>query len=90
MGLDEIKSKFLLRRGFFNQPYKSIRLQNCEITIDNLLPVNGYQLSICTPYNEKIDKMRRKKGIGAGEVKKCWYFGSEDEAYNFISNSHLI
>jgi len=90
MNLIEISHQFITRKGFFNQPYKSIRLQNCEIAIDNLLPKNKFQLSICTPYNEKLDKLKHKRGIGAGEVKRCWYFDSEEETMNFISSSHLV
>ena len=90
MPLDNVRRKFISRRGFFNQPYKSIRLHNCEITLDNLLPYNQYQLSICTPYNMYLDRIKHKRGTGAGEVKKCWYFNTEDEAYGFLSSSHIV
>ena len=90
MTLDDIKSKFVPRRGFFNQPYKSIRSSTFEIAIDNLLPKNRYQLSICTPYNEKLDKLKHKRGYGAGEVKKCWYFESESEVYTFILREQVL
>ena len=89
-GLDEIKHKFIPRRGFFNQVYLSIRFPTHEIAIDNLLPSNKYQLSICTPYNERLDKLKHKRGIGAGEVKRCWYFDSEDEVYRFVLESAML
>jgi hypothetical protein len=90
MVTEEVKRKFVNRRGFFNQPYKSIRLSTCEITIDNLLPDNQYQLSICTPYHERIDQVKHKVGAGAGEVKKSWYFENEDDLFEFVSAGGII
>ena len=90
--MDNIKKRFVVRRGFFNQPYRSIRLRNCEITIDNLYPLdeNCFQLAICTPYNERLDKIKHKRGIGAGEVKRNWYFECEEDIYEFIKQNPLF
>ncbi len=90
MDPNSIKSRFVPRRGFFNQPYFSVRLRNCEITLDNLLPRYCYQLSICTPYNERADKASHKRGVGAGEVKRWWYFEDEDKVYDFIAKNELL
>lgn len=90
MDLDTIKSKFIDRVGFYGQPYKSLRLKECEITIDALFSPCRYQLSVCTPYNERLDNILRVVGIGAGEVTECWYFGSEEEMFDFIIKSNMV
>lgn len=90
MTIDEIKHLFLIRKGFFQQTYRSIRLKNCEITIDNLLPDNTFQLSVCTPYNEKLDKIKKHDGCGAGEVKNYWHFETEDKLFDFIFKAHMV
>lgn len=90
MNLDNIKSMFVDRIGFYDQPYRSIRLKNCEITLDNLVSPFSFQLSMCTPYNERVDKILRKQGMGAGEVKKCWYFDEEEEVYKFVAKNNLV
>ena len=90
MNTIELKHLFIVRKGYFNQEYKSLRLQDCEITIDNLLPNNRYQLSICTPYNDKLDGQKHHFGCGAGEVKKCWHFDSEERVYDFLIRSHML
>ena len=81
-----IREKFTIRRGFFNQKYLSVRLKNCEVTIDNLLPTEGYQLSICTPYNER----EAKRGAGAGEVKRWWFFDRKEDVFDFIKNNPIL
>ena len=82
--VQEIKSKFTRRRGFFNQVYYSLRLRNFELTIDNQTPKNKYLVCLCSPYNERMDKIRHHKGMGGGEVKKDWEFEKEEDAFKFV------
>lgn len=81
----EVKQKFVKRKGFFNQVYYSLRLRNFEVTIDNQTSDNKYMVCLCSPYNENIDKIRHHKGLGGGEVKKDWEFEDENEAFKFVA-----
>lgn len=88
--LPKLNGIFLERKGFFGQPYKSIRLHDREITLDSLKKEYKFRVCVCTSYKESRDRKRKKLGVGAGEVLEEHYFSSEDEAKKFIYYELLL
>jgi hypothetical protein len=79
-------SKFLIKReGVFGQLYRSIRFYDKEITIDNIM--GDYRVCECSPYNEKLDNGKLKKG--AGEVVREWLFNSKKDADDFLDKGMI-
>lgn len=81
--ISHVNGQFVKRKGIFGQYYRSVRFNNREVTIDNLLEYT--RVCMCSPFNPNSEKLRI--GKGSGEVIKEWIFKDEVEAVDFIEKN---